>query len=38
VTEEGISKNDSLLLEQEEIELLTQRAKELLAGVDDTAE
>ena len=38
VTEEGIAKNDSLLLEQEEIELITQRAKELLTMQDDTAE
>ena len=30
VTEEGISKNHNLLLDQEEIELVTQRAKELL--------
>ena len=31
VTEEGISKSHNLLLEQEDIELITQKAKELLA-------
>ena len=30
VTEEGVSKNHNLLLEQEEIELVTQRAKKRL--------
>ena len=33
VTDEGTTKNHRLLLEQEEIELITQRARERLKGI-----